>query len=439
MNVANLELILVQKISNSTSTLDMLMYSKALQELKTGTITVVNTTAELPNPNTSFIGHLFFEKTTEAMYVVDESGFSRRIIGEASNLRGWGDNIQGQLGDGSTTRRFSPVTPSGGGANWCAITTSGTSSAGLKADGTLWTWGANSNGKLGTTSARSSPGTVLGAQYTWCIVSMKDEHTAAITRDGNLSIWGSNSVGQFGNESSGTASSCPCFYQPGNAYTRVSVGNLHTLAISDTNLFTWGGNAYGQLGNNTVTNQSSPVNIGLGWREVSAGDCHSAGIKTNGTLWTWGCNGYGRLGDGTTTNRSTPVTTAGGGTNWCSVSAGTTMTAAIKTDGTLWTWGSGGYGQLGTGTTADRSSPVTVAGGGTNWCAVSAGQGVAAAIKTDGTLWTWGNNNCGQLLDGTTTNRSSPVRTSSGGPDNLWTTVVARRFHVLGTKVTSGD
>jgi alpha-tubulin suppressor-like RCC1 family protein len=438
MNVANLELILTQKVNNSTSTLDALIYSKALQELKTGTITVVNTTAELPNPNTSLIGHLFFEKTTEAMYIVDQLGFARRILGETGNMVAVGEGNSGQLGNGaSSTRLCSPVTPAGGGTTWCAVTASITSSAGIKTDGTLWTWGANSNGKLGTTNARCSPGTVLGAITGWCAVSMKDEHTAALTTGGILYIWGSNSVGQFGNGYSGNTCSCPVFI--GSGWSRVSVGNLHTLGISSTFLYGWGGNGYGQVGNGTTTNASTPTNIGggAGWCAVSAGDCHSAAIKTDGTLWTWGNNGYGRLGDGTTTHRSTPVTTAGGGTNWCAVSAGTTMTAAIKTDGTLWTWGSGGYGQLGTGNSSDRSSPVTVVGGGRNWCLVCAGQGAVGAIKTDGTLWTWGDNSYSQLLDGTTTGRSIPGSVVAGL--NIWTGIVIRRFTATAIKVSNGD
>jgi alpha-tubulin suppressor-like RCC1 family protein len=133
----------------------------------------------------------------------------------------------------------------------------------------------------------------------------------------------------------------------------------------------------------------------------------------------------GQLGDGTTTSRSSPGTTAGGGTTWCQVSSGIVHIAAIKTDGTLWSWGSGNCGKLGDGTIANRCSPGTTSGGGTTWCQVSAGKGNSgdntAAIKTDGTLWTWGQNNSGQLGDNTTTNRCSPITTAGGGTS--WTYV----------------
>jgi alpha-tubulin suppressor-like RCC1 family protein len=145
-------------------------------------------------------------------------------------------------------------------------------------------------------------------------------------------------------------------------------------------------------------------------------------IKTDGTLWTWGAVSSGRLGNAVTTgNRSTPVTTFLGGTNWKQVSCGYVHTAAIKTDGTLWIWGNGLTGRLGNGiTTGNRSTPVTTFLGGTNWKQVSCGSGGSfadhtAAIKTDGTLWTWGLGGNGRLGNNATTDRSTPVTTFSGG------------------------
>jgi alpha-tubulin suppressor-like RCC1 family protein len=115
---------------------------------------------------------------------------------------------------------------------------------------------------------------------------------------------------------------------------------------------------------------------------VSGGYKHTAAIKTDGTLWTWGQNTWGQLGTGNTTSRSSPGTTAGGGTNWSSVSTVNTHTAGVKTDGTLWTWGSNSNGQAGDSTTGNyRTSPGTTAGGGTNWIMVSAGGIHTAAIR----------------------------------------------------------
>ena len=141
-------------------------------------------------------------------------------------------------------------------------------------------------------------------------------------------------------------------------------------------------------------------------------------------LWTWGSGGNGKLGNAVTTGFiSTPVTTFAGGNNWKQVSSGQQYTAAVKTDGTLWTWGLGTSGQLGNATIISRSTPVTTFAGGTNWKQVSARGSHTGAIKTDGTLWTWGNGLSGQLGNAVTITRSTPVTTFSGG--NNWKQVDA--------------
>jgi len=183
-------------------------------------------------------------------------------------------------------------------------------------------------------------------------------------------------------------------------------------------LFTWGVNGSGQLGTNDITTRLTPVNTSVGetnWKQVSVGYRYMAAVKTDGTLWTWGFNNVGQLGTNNTTTRSTPVTTFIGGTNWKQVSAGYYSCSAIKTDGTLWTWGLNDNGQLGTNNTTTRSTPVTTFAGGTNWKQVSTEIRTMAAIKTDGTLWTWGDNDAGQLGTNNTTNRSTPVTTFIGG------------------------
>jgi alpha-tubulin suppressor-like RCC1 family protein len=139
-------------------------------------------------------------------------------------------------------------------------------------------------------------------------------------------------------------------------------------------MWAWGNNSDGRLGDGTVVNKSSPVQIGglTNWYQVSGGGSHTAAIKTDGTMWTWGRNiTFGQLGDGTVVSRSSPVQ-IGALTNWSQVSAGFTHTASVKTDGTLWAWGANSQGQLGIGTIVYKSSPIQV-GALTSWLQISAG------------------------------------------------------------------
>lgn len=369
-------------------------------------------------------------------------GFDQRIFRRdftAPVLYSWGYNGFGQLGDGTATSRLSPVTTVGDTLNWRAVGAGLRHGTAIKTDNTLWTWGSNGYGRLGdgTTTTRSSPGTTAGGGANWCLVSAGRDHTAAIKTDGTLWTWGYNSKGQLGDGTVTSRRSPGTTAGGGSTWCAVSAGWLMTAAIkTDGTLWTWGNNANGQLGDGTTTSRSvpgTPAGGGTNWRSVSLGVFHSSAIKSDGTLWTWGYNGFGRLGDGTTTQRQSPGTTAGGGTNWCAVSISNVHSTAIKTDGRLWTWGYNGFGRLGDGTTTQRESPVTTAGGGTNWCAVSAGDLHTAALKTDGTLWIWGRNDNGQLGDGTLTDRCSPITTAGGG--TTWCTISTGCRYTLGIRI----
>jgi alpha-tubulin suppressor-like RCC1 family protein len=183
-------------------------------------------------------------------------------------------------------------------------------------------------------------------------------------------------------------------------------------------LWCWGANSQGELGDNTITSRSSPVQtvtFGTNWIQAACGNTTTVAIKNDGTLWTWGYNATGQLGDNTTTKKSSPVQTVAYGTLWRQVAGSQYHIAAIKTDGTLWTWGQNDYGQLGDNTLVNKSSPVQTVTFATNWKQVDAGSSNTAATKTDGTLWTWGINSNGQLGDNTTTKKSSPVQTLAFG------------------------
>jgi alpha-tubulin suppressor-like RCC1 family protein len=356
-----------------------------------------------------------------------------QFVGES--LFACGYNYYGTLGDNTSSNRSSLVQITGGGVNWSQVSVIGYNSAAIKTDGTLWTWGINNSGQLGTnnTTNRSSPVTTAGGGTNWKQVYAGNNNAAAIKTDGTLWIWGLNSSGQLGTNNSTNRSSPVTTVAGGTNWKQVACGQSFTSAIkTDGTLWTWGNNASGVLGDNTTSTRSSPVTTvagGTNWKQVACSIGSIAAIKTDGTLWTCGYNLYGQLGDGTSSNRSSPVTTSGGGTNWKQVACGVFSTAAIKTDGTLWTWGRNSFGELGDNTTSSRSSPVTTVAGGTNWKQVACAYSIAA-IKTDGTLWTWGRNTYGGLGHNNTSNRSSPVQPV--GSFNNWKQVTCGYTNTIG-------
>jgi alpha-tubulin suppressor-like RCC1 family protein len=214
----------------------------------------------------------------------------------------------------------------------------------------------------------------------------------------------------------------------------VSAGGAHTLGIkTGGTLWTWGRNNFGQLGTAGTPSSWSTIPIQVGalsnWQTISAGNSHSIAIKTDGTLWTWGRNQESQLGDGSTTNSDIPIQ-IGTATNWRFISAGDEYVTAIKTDGTLWAWGFNAYGQLGDNTIINKTTPTQI-GTDTNWLTVSAGTDHTLALKTNGTLWAWGRNNTGQLGDNTTVNKTIPTQI---GTDTNWQNAMASVLHSVATK-----
>lgn len=341
----------------------------------------------------------------------------------------WGRGTEGQLGNGSTSTVSSPVQV--GAVFWSQISAGGTSISGnvsaIKTDGTLWAWGDGADGLLGlndTNINRSSP-TQVGALNTWYQTSagLSGNSNAAIKTDGTLWAWGNNPFGQLGTNNT-IARSSPVQVGALTTWSQIAAGSSHMGAIkTDGTLWIWGRNTNGQLGNGAIlpSNVSSPIQVGAltNWAQVSLGVNYTAAIKTDGTLWTWGVNTLGCLGQDDLIARSSPVQ-VGALTTWSSVSPGFYQTGAIKTDGSLWTWGNNGSGRLGLNDdeTIDKSSPVQV-GSLYTWAQISMGNGVGAAIKTDDTLWTWGSGSSGVTGHNDTIARSSPVQVGA----STWTQI----------------
>jgi len=310
-------------------------------------------------------------------------------------LYAWGSNTNGQVGDNTQVTRSSPV-QIGALTDWSQVS-AGIVSASVKTDGTLWTWGANSSGQLGdgTTTARSSP-VQVGALTNWSLVATSSAFCLAVKTDGTMWSWGINTQGQL---ALGTAVNQSSPNQVGalTSWAKVATGTYNGTAIkTDGTLWSWGAGARGAVGDSTnYVYRSSPVQIGAlsNWYTVSRGERHALATKTDGTLWAWGSAVSGQLGDNTRLggDKSSPVQ-IGALTNWSVaglMAAATNTSVAVKTDGTLWLWGYNGSGQIGDGTTNNRSSPVQI-GVLTDWNQATAGPSASLAVKTDGTLWSWG-------------------------------------------------
>ncbi|MDQ1250497.1 MAG: hypothetical protein QG597_4876 [Actinomycetota bacterium] len=321
----------------------------------------------------------------------------------------WGDNEYGQLGDGTITDRATPVTVTGL-TGVSALTAGNVHTCALVAGGQVKCWGGNFSGQLGdgTRTDRRTPVTVSGLSGASAIEAGVD-HVCAIVAGGAVKCWGSNDESQLG-DGTVTDRTTPVSVTGLTGTTSLGAGRHHTCAVlAGGQAKCWGYNNRGQLGDGTTTDRPTPVPVsGLtGATTITAGEWFSCALVTGGQGRCWGYNYHGQLGDGTTTDREKPVSVVGlsGATG---ISALVEHVCALVAGGAGKCWGYNNGGQLGDGTTANRSTPVAVWGlSGAK--SISAGGGHSCALLTTGKVRCWGHNASGQLGDGTTTFRLTPV------------------------------
>lgn len=325
-----------------------------------------------------------------AKVVTGPGAFATYGLKANGTLWSWGLAVSGSLGDASASGRWSPQQV-GVINNWTDIAAGGHFGLGLRSDGSMLAWGVNSFGQLGdgTTVAKTSP-TQIGAGAVWVAISAGASHCAAIRSDGTLWTWGNNNNNQLGD---GTAvqSNVPKQVGTDTRWKSVSCGGNHTLALkTNGELWAWGFNAAGQLGINTTAAASVPVRVGADtdWDAVCAGGSHSLGRKINGTLWAWGGNDSGQIGDGTQSTRLAPVP-VGSGADWSAISAGANHSAGRRSDGSLWVWGANSDGEMGDGSFTNSPAPRRF-GFGQRWAAVSCGATHTVAMRQDGSVWAAG-------------------------------------------------
>jgi len=342
-------------------------------------------------------------------------------IGSGGAVSCWGANWQGQLGDGTTTSRSAPVAVSGLGTGVTGVAAGNVHSCVVTAGGSARCWGGNLLGQVGdgTTTPRLTPAIVTSLTGGLAEISAGRDHTCVVTAARAVSCWGSNDSGQLGDGISVIRSVPVSVSGLGSGAAAVAAGGKQSCARTAAGAaWCWGDNFYGQLGDGTTLARTAPVAVsGLGTGVVALGvqQNHTCAIATGGALWCWGANAYGQLGDGTTTTRHTPVAVGGLGSGVTAMAGGSYHTCAITSAGALLCWGANSYGQLGDGTTTTRSAPTTVSGLGSGVAGVTAGSHHTCAVTTAGAVLCWGSNYSGQLGDGTTTDRHAPTAVSSLG------------------------
>jgi alpha-tubulin suppressor-like RCC1 family protein len=324
----------------------------------------------------------------------------------------WGSNASRELGLNDSINRSSPV-QLGSLTDWKQISAGSARGGAVKTDGTLWMWGINFSGILGLNSTiyRSSP-VQIGLSADWYNITNSIDTSAAIKTDGTIWSWGLGADGRLGLNNTLSRSS-PVQIGLSGDWSNIDISRYGSVSAIKSNgtLWAWGLGTDGRLGLNDVIDRSSPTQVGTltNWKQTSHTACTIA-VKTDGTLWGWGNGGLGRLGLNVSLAFASSPIQIGALTNWKKVSTKGPGVNAVKTDNTLWGWGSNFRGALGLNNTIYRSSPVQV-GTLTNWKEVANGSNFgAAAIKTDGTLWLWGYNQYGMLGLNDIADRSSPVQ-----------------------------
>jgi len=281
----------------------------------------------------------------------------------------WGDNAVGQLGDGTVIAALTPVAAAmPAGVSFASLSADGASTCGSTTAGPAYCWGDNAQGQIGdgtTINRRGATAVSTPAGVTFATVETGGSHACGLTATGAAYCWGDNSEGQLGDGSTISSLTPIAVAMPGGvSFRSLAVSFFHTCGLSTAGAaYCWGYNGVGELGDGTTIDRWIPtVVIGtVPFTVLSTVYLHTCGLTPAGQPYCWGDNRYGQIGDGTTVDRWTPTAvTLPAGVSFTSLVAGSFHTCAISAGGTPYCWGANIYGQLGDGTTADRWTPTAV-------------------------------------------------------------------------------
>jgi alpha-tubulin suppressor-like RCC1 family protein len=343
-------------------------------------------------------------------------------VGSDGGVSCWGLNANGQLGDGTTTDRLTPVPVSGLSSGVAAVAAGSRHSCALTTAGAVKCWGQNgSSGALGdgTTIDRLTPVAVTGLSSGVKAIAAGAEHSCALKTSGAVVCWGLNNRGQIGDGTSGNNRLTPVPVSGlSSGVAAISIGFEFSCALRTAGaVLCWGSNSNGRLGDGTnAFDRLTPtpvVGLSAGVAAISTSqNAHSCAVTTAGAVRCWGFNGAGQLGDGTTIDRLTSVAVPSLSSGVASVAAGGSHSCAVTTTGAARCWGNNFAGRLGDGTTTDRLVPTQVVGLSSGVAAIALHSGAqGCALTTAGAVRCWGLNDNGELGDGTTTQRLTPVAT----------------------------
>jgi alpha-tubulin suppressor-like RCC1 family protein len=298
----------------------------------------------------------------------------------AGRLYTWGTDASETLGNGASGNVLSP-TQIGSDTDWSYVAAGNEHMLAIKRNGELYCWGKNANGQTGlnTTTGNTNVPTKVGTDSDWLVVGAGQDVSYGIKTNGTLWSWGNNSNFSTGLNTNTGNTIVPTQVGSATDWKYVEGGQLWAFATKTGNsVFTWGVNAGGRTGAGTTSgSRTIPTQIGTAtdWTFVSCGLLHGLACR-NGQLWGWGRNSEGQLGDTTTTQRNSPIQ-SGSATDWRMVAGAWLTSGGLKTNGTLYTWGEAADGKLGNGTTSPNISSPAQIGSDSDWQVLSTSNGQA--------------------------------------------------------------